>query len=425
MRVPVFAACAIAALSTSCNDYDLFRVSGYQQETFTNRADVLFVIDNSESMFDKAESLAVNFAKFIGSLERISDTRSFDGLSDAVSNYLEDTEIVTSSVDYQFAITTTSADNEKGALVGPLVTRTDKRIVDNFLEGLTCNATCFDSTLPRDSTHNCGDPVGQFLTQEYLECLCGSGWGNCGSAREEGLESTFLAMCRAVENPPRACFDDYIAPDGDKEESELVARDALTNEGMLRDGANLIVVVVSDEGDNSRRLDREEIPTAYEELFAQFDKRMTWVFVGPTLNEAQTDLRCPGTGSDFGVIRYNYLAFRSSGRTIDILDERCNPRDFDAALTELGELLTNLATTFPLQSVPVVDSITVVVDGRPVRRAEDLGPGPFGLTEFSDGWTYRFSDNSIQFWGNAIPGYEAEVRVYYEPIDGIPRELPF
>ena len=432
MRASHLIAAAVLASQASCNSYDLYRVAGYQQQTFTNRADVLFVIDNSDSMVEEAESLAVNFADFISQLEGVSDDRTFNGLSDAVTNYLEESNVISRSVDFQFAITTTDVEATAGQLVGPLVRRTDDNIVPRFLEGLTCGATCFtpDYPLASQSGYRCGDPLGNFLSTQYLDCLCGANqWlnRNCGSEVEEGLEAVFLTMCRAVENPPRACFEDLVDEEGDLIEPALLREaDRLSNEGVLRDNANLIVVVVSDEGDGSRRQrDREEIPQEYVDLFDQFGRPMTWVFIGPRLNDAQTDLACPGTGSDFGVIRYNYMSFTTGGRVVDIKDENCDDRPFSQALSELGELLQNLLTSFALQSVPVQETITVLVDGRVVERAENLGVGAFGLDEFSDGWSYRSADNSIQFWGNAIPPYEAEVEVYYRPIDGIPRELPF
>ena len=432
MRAFVLGAAALLASQASCNTYELFRVAGYAQETFTNRADVLFVIDNSESMVEQSESLAVNFSDFISTLEGVSDRRTFNGLDDAVTNYLEESNIISRSVDFQFSTTTTDVDETEGQLVGPIVRRTDDNIVRSFLSGLTCGATCFNEQypLPRQANYRCGDPLGNFLSVDYMDCLCGEGqWfgANCGSAVEEGLEAVFLTMCRAVDNPPRACFEDVLDDKGEVFEPALLSNnDRGTNAEVLRDNANLIVVIVSDEGDNSRRLqNREEIPDVYVDLYQQFGRPMTWVYIGPALNESQTDLECPGTGSDFGVIRYNYMSFITGGRVIDILDEDCNPRDFDEALTELGELLQNLLTSFALQSIPVQDTISVIVDGRKVDRAENLGVGAFGLDEYSDGWSYRPEDNSIQFWGNAIPPYEATVEVYYQPVDGIPRELPF
>ncbi len=65
----------LAAL-TGCNQYELFRLTGYEQNSFSNRADVLFVIDNSDSMTPYATSLAINFGDFVGDLAALEDTTS-------------------------------------------------------------------------------------------------------------------------------------------------------------------------------------------------------------------------------------------------------------------------------------------------------------------------------------------------------------
>jgi hypothetical protein len=109
---------------------------------------------------------------------------------------------------------------------------------------------------------------------------------------------------------------------------------------------------------------------------------------------------------------------------IDVIPA-CITRDFSGPLNELGELLNNLLTVFPLQSVPVPGTLTAVVDGKNIDEAEITGVDGFGLTTYSDGWSYRTVDNSVEFHGSAIPDYGADVQIFYLPVDGMPRELPF
>ena len=52
-------------LFLSCNRYEFFNVAGYEQATFSNDADILFVIDNSCSMWQEASALGTNFNVFI------------------------------------------------------------------------------------------------------------------------------------------------------------------------------------------------------------------------------------------------------------------------------------------------------------------------------------------------------------------------
>ncbi len=417
----------LALLATSCNRYDLFRVAGYEQATATNRADVLFVIDNSDSMQNVSEALAVNFNEFVTTLGEASRDREFGDLSDAVDNYIEFVQNRSLFVDYQFGIITTDADADRGALLGPLVRRDDPRLEDRFIETLSCEAVCFRADNPPLSNpdYNCGDPLEELSTQ-FLDCTCGGGYlGNCGGAREETLEAVFAAMCRAVPNPPQACFDVAIdGATGEELNPLLQPSERETNAGLIREDSNFLVVVVSDEGDSSRRLDREEIPDDYVRLFDQFNEDITWVLMGHELDE-DGGRRCPGAGSDWAVQRYHYLATTTGGQVVDIYDEDCDLRPFDESLTALSELLNNLLTSFALQSVPVEGTIVVQVDGERVEEAESDGFDEFDLPVFTDGWSYRAADNSIEFHGTAIPANESVVEIFYQPIDGIPIDLPF
>lgn len=424
----VFPWVGMALLATSCNRYDLFRISGYEQATFTNRADVLFVVDNSDSMQDVSASLAVNFGKFVTDLSQSTQNREFDDLSDAVDNYIDFVQNRGLFIDYQFGITTTDANADRGLLLGPLVQRTDRRVAERFIETLACEAVCFrDGDLPpNDAGHRCGDPLGNTLSAQFLDCECGGSYiGNCGGAREEALEATFLSLCRAVPNPPEACFETVYDEEIDDTIDPLLARaEAETNLGLLRDDSNLLVVIVTDEGDSSRRQFRENIPDDYIRLFEQFGRPITWVLIGPELDD-EGFVACPSTASDWAVQRYHYLAGTTGGRVIDIYDSDCRLRDFDEALGELSELLQNFLTSFALQSVPVPGTIIVQVDGQTVPEGEVVGNDEFGLPVFTDGWSYRPADNSVEFHGEAIPAYESVVEVFYQPIDGIPFDLPF
>ncbi len=420
----------------SCNRYDLFLTSGFEQESFSNKADVVFVVDNSDSMYEVSASLALNFATFIQSIETQEEELATDGLADAAANYVDYVQNRSSFVDFQFGITTTDVEAQVGEALGGLYKRGDPDLSSRFVETLLCEATCFreDLQLPTDPTYECGQPIGDEVTEQYLDCVCGAGtWqGNCGNAVEEGIESAYMAMCSGVSNPPVACFEDVLQiGDATNEEDELVPSlfsDANVgiNDGLFRPGANTIIVIVSDEGDGSRRLDRESTAEVYESLFEQFGRRVTFAAIVPGLDEDGT-VSCPGQATDWGVARYNYLAYRTNGLVEDIFEPppNCEPRDFGIAFEALGELLVNLLTTFPLASVPDPDTLIVRVDGNDVPQAEIAGSDAYGFDVYGDGWSYSVADNAVEFHGAAIPGYDADVQVLYLPIEGMPRELPF
>ncbi|NCG18215.1 MAG: hypothetical protein GWP91_04280 [Rhodobacterales bacterium] len=416
---------------TGCNQYELFRPTGYQQDSFSNKADVLFVIDNSESMTPYATSLAVNFGDFVGELAELEDTTVRESLSDAVGNYIDYGKNRSAYLNYQFGITTTDVDAQQGNLVGSnknkVLERGEDRLDMKFIENLLCEATCFPTgSISGGGGGSCNVPPTE-VTTGYLDCLCGEGnWeNNCGTSTEEGLEATFLAMCRSVPNPPEACFND-IAVGDDEWQSLLTRVDTDSNTGFMRQRSTFLPILVTDEGDSSRRLAQgNQIPDDYAELFRMFGANMAWVVIGAPANPS-LDLVCPGTATEWQTIRYEYFVHTTNGLKINIQDPNsCEPIDFGTALQEIGELLSSLLTAFPLTSVPKVDTIVVFVDGKEIERAESLGTDDFGLEVYRSGWAYVPETNAIQFHGESIPQNDAEVKVYFEPLDGMPRELPF
>ena len=102
----------------------------------------------------------------------------------------------------------------------------------------------------------------------------------------------------------------------------------------------------------------------------------------------------------------------------------CPTADFAENLSDLGRLLVNLQTAFELNSVPDETTIRVYVDDEEVVRSAVLEENEAGDI-YSDGWSYEPSKNAVVFWGEAIPDFNQEVQIFYRPVDGNPRELPF
>lgn len=427
-----------------CNQYDLFRLSGFQQESFSNKADILFVVDNSDSMTDEAAALAVNFTQFISRLETQEEEIVREDLTDAVDNYKDYVLDRGAFVDFQIGITTTDVEDGgfgelKGAPGQTLLSRGDPDLADKFLENLLCHATCFRASSPvgDDPSYQCGQPLGGEVTTQYLDCICGEGeWLDVNCAQtgcEEGLEATFMAMCRAVPNPPEECFAPapLECPHNLENLGSLLERsDVGSNAGLLRPNATLIPVMVTDEGDDSRReLSGDPFPDHYDELFPTFSNRMSWVVIGPPLDDAfEAPIGCTGY-SEWGAFRYDYMVRVTAGLKLNIAEPDasggCPNTDFGANLDQFGDLLKNLLTVFELQSVPDPNSILVFVDGARVPEASVERVDDYGLPIYGTGWSYAADINAIQFHGAAVPPNDANVRVYYDPIDGMPRDLPF
>ena len=407
-------------LSAGCNNVEFFHLAGYNQESFSNDADILFVVDNSSSMEDEAQALALNFDVFVHRLTNPTGEAGQGGLTDAVDAYIEYTQQRDRILDYQLAITTTDVATTYGALYGDpaLLAKGDPSVPEDFSTNLLCTATCFNSSqVPHDPDYSCGDPLGDVVSVEYLDCVCGEdAWrSHCGGGQEEGLEAVYMAMCRAVEDPPPGCFED----------NQFTEADVLSNDGLIRPGATLIPVIVTDEGDTSRRLSQGEgNPEIYAELFAEFDQRMSFAVIGPS-----TQVCNSGGATTWGVARYEWFVDETGGSWFDIAAQddlgECGVTGFAGSLEALGVLLNSLIDMFPLRGIPDVNTLMVFVDGEEVLRAESYVNDETGDDAFTSGWSYLAAENAVAFHGDAVPDYNDKVEIYYLPLEGMPRELPF
>ncbi|MBT3223153.1 MAG: hypothetical protein HN348_29110, partial [Proteobacteria bacterium] len=240
----VFSLSISCLLGSGCNQYQLFRLAGHQQESFSNQADLLFVIDNSDSMVEEASSLATNFDDFVRDLTEGDEGATYDGLNDAVTDYIRFVTERSGFINYRLSITTTDVATSYGALYGDpdILTRGDKGVSDDFITNLLCEATCFQENDVPAGAGSCSSPLGSQVTQNWLDCTCGADvWkDNCALVgQEEGLEAIFMALCRSVAYPPDECYDAI---------DEFSSADELSNEGMLRDNATFIPVIITDEG---------------------------------------------------------------------------------------------------------------------------------------------------------------------------------
>ncbi len=429
----------LLAGALSCNNYVLFNLAGYEQASFSNEADILFIIDNSASMVEETTALALEFDVFIDALTSVESgsAQVTETLTDAVGNYLAYTQERGRYLDYNLAITTTSVDftrgptkgidaGEAGLLLGDptVVSKGDEGLDELFASNLLCDAANWEGVdVPTDPDYECDTDNGGVITQQYLDCVCGFGeWEDGGGAGdEEPLEAAFLALCRAVDDPPAECYDPL---------SPFSEGDELSNPGFLREESTVVVVIVSDEGDNSRRLAQgDEDPTVYLDLFEDFDRPIRFVTIGP--NWDGETLSCTSTSVPTWTVERLQTMTEATGGFYNVISEagaggECETTDFAQHLQDLGALLGDLQTAFQLQSIPDVTTIRVWVDGEEISSGE-LIDGEYGQSDavYSDGWSYDPGQNAVVFWGSAIPDYNQDVEIYYRPLDGRPRDLPF
>ncbi len=314
--------------------------------------DILLVIDGSSSMSDEATSLLRN-----------TDTLFPD------------------NIDYRLAITTTSMTStdgwdwepeggETGLFVGddPVVSRDDPDAAHRFQQNLGCWSSCWSGAEMESNTSYIGtagdcpfpDSNGDGtvdtddeVTTQYLDCLCvdvsypeGDDWDAgelCRSGNELHLESTLMAMCRASDSPPEICAHSR---------SPFVPEWAGTNGDWLRPDTPIVVVYVTDEGDQSEvavdglMTSGEDDPRPYLEAFEEFDRTMVFAAIGPDLQcESETDcsLECNGGGaSSRGVLRLINMTEATGGFYNAITTESCGVADFGKHLSDLTDLINNL-----------------------------------------------------------------------------------
>ena len=150
--------------------------------------------------------------------------------------------------------------------------------------------------------------------------------------------------------------------------------------------------------------------------------------IGPPYKDK--DGSCLDSAQTWGVERYQAAASETQGAYFDLtaIDAACTPNDWSSNLEQLGALLQNLLTVFPLQAVPDVSTIRVYVDGEEIDESQpDPADGSVadGTAVWGTGWTYDSGENAVSFHGDAVPGYNADVKIYYKPLGGMSRELPF
>jgi len=129
---------------------------------------------------------------------------------------------------------------------------------------------------------------------EDLQALV-SGIGTAGSGTEEGLETVFEATCRAGGEVPAACFDNT---------SVVTEIEADTSLGLWRDDTDHVALVLSDEGDFSRRLALGDADvTPYLDLFAALEEPVGVTVIGPEIDSSGAN-RCGAIAETWSTERY-------------------------------------------------------------------------------------------------------------------------
>lgn len=309
------------------------------QQSPTDQVDILWVVDNSNSMQLEQSLLGAGFASFAQELEN-TNTNFHLG-------------VITTDFDYD--------DPDRGKLIS--------------------EANC-PPVIDKDTT--CPNPDNPSETWDYVNVFINRAQvGLNGSGKEKGLEAAEYALKPAMATGPNA--------------------------GFLRDEANLLVIIVSDEDDCSDqgRLALEEPTACYdhrESLTPEGEFITSLSNLKPNRDQFQLsaivglegetsicdDTTLPGK-------RYIEVANGTGGVTGSICET-----DWSEILYQLGLNAAGIFTTFEMQHCAAEGSLVVTIDGQEVPPSE------------IDGYTYDPDLCTITFHGIYVPERGASVVAKYE-----------
>lgn len=192
--------------------------------------------------------------------------------------------------------------------------------------------------------------------------------GVSGSGIERGLEGARLAL-----TPPMS---------------------AGGNAGFLRNDADLVIIFLSDEEDQS-----PESVAFYEGAFAALkpDAADT-VVINAIVGTQQPRCTGPGGSGEYGA-RYIQIAQGSGG----FVDSICGV-SWGASLGSVGLSGVGLTRRFTLHSFPVPNTIAIEAGGAQVPSTT-----PGGLAR----WVYEANDNAVVFQTGSVPQSGATISVSY------------
>lgn len=243
-----------------------------------------------------------------------------------VDNFRTFTEVLYStSVEFHIGVTTTDVEEEAGALVGEVLTRETEDLEDLFVEQ--------------------------------------AAQGTMGSRDEMPLEAVRLAT--------------------------TTARQTGYNADFFRDDAELEVIILSDEDDQSP----DPVETYLDELV---DSHPDTGFDISAIAGGEPAGCNSVYGSAEAGSRIIAAVEGSSGEFASICEA-----DYEPVMAKLALASTGMTDTFELSALPDLESMEVYVDGVLMHMRPQ------------DGWRYDASDNAVVFDGLAIPRPGQVVEVQY------------
>mgnify|MGYP001296445914 CR=1 FL=1 len=435
------------ALLGSCNSYDLLVHDRFEQADFNSEVDILWVVDSSNSMASAQAEVQANFGDFIAEFANLDSEQgqelAYNSVTDATVAFAEYLQNQERFLNYHMGVTTTDLDSSGNGTQGNI----------RSLGPIGGSGSCEP---PAILTPQSDDVLADFTRLVDV--------GIAGANTEQGSLAAAYAMCKGQDTDFWQNLDSRPDTDPVKIICQQVPEDQRScNSSFFREGAATVVIVVSDEGDNTYRngflpppawVDECENEHIAELTFGECDCRTSWfldffdgleapvVFatIGPTYQAGSaatawcdgSERSIPGPCNEFGsdvcaIDFYQQMACMTGGlfspikvTTVEDDPISCVLADFQESLRNIGALVSGLSAGWRLSMIPDEDTITVIVDGEVV---------PSRVDQPSGGWSYSPGDRSIRFSGEDVPGFNAQVDIYYYPLHDrrsqVGRELPF
>ncbi|MCP4869338.1 MAG: hypothetical protein GY898_11535 [Proteobacteria bacterium] len=445
-------------LLSSCNPYDLLIHDRFEQAAFNSDVDILWVVDNSNSMARIQEEVQANFGAFIDTFANVGTDDGteldYNTITDATVAWAEFLRNQERFLNYNMGVTTTNVDDGGNGNQGNIRSLAS-------LGGPSCES-------PHVLSPQSEDVLGDFVDLVDV--------GVAGSGSEKGLMASAFSLCKGK---PASWWDsledNFDVDDPVRRLCGLIpAADRTCNDGFFREGAASVVIIVSDEGDETEiqaglppqdELERCVLDHGEDPFFGECDCKLSWwleffngigqpvIFatIAPTYQAFSDDVAlcdgatanypgpCNAFGSSICSVDFYQEAACLTGGLFTPIEEKddpenpqstCNTADFDQALRSIGALISNLSRGWVLSAIP--DPETIVVVKTEGECSED-DPAPCVVSPLdespSGGWFYRPATRSIAFTGEAVPQYDDVIDIYYLPQhdrhDQVGRPLPF
>jgi len=298
----------VLASGIACNSYDLLIHDRFLQASFSNRVDIMWLVDSSNSMHDNQENLKHSFACFInelatGGVRETCDTDAdctsgscgscgvceaadeedldltLDTLSDALTVYEQFLHNRTQFLNYQMGVTTTQSRS----------CANDPTAFENCIDSVGNTGRLRGLGNSGDETSNPPTflkPDTESLIPDFQALV---DVGINGATEEYGMWVVAEAICASLDMPYDSDFDEAEGdmiydchPDGPGTEN-WNDNDALyefcscypgnlydynidaTGTRFMRDNSTLVVIIVSDEGDYTTNMGANEWPWSIED----------------------------------------------------------------------------------------------------------------------------------------------------------------